>query len=78
MAGRFARLIRETLARPRARVRHAKPRAGDYARRIFRDGGQTMGEYALILALVAAVAVGAFAALGPVLAAQIEAVAGAF
>ncbi len=79
MAGRFTWLIRETLTHPRACVRYAQPPAGDRARRrILREGGQTMAEYAIILALVAVIASAAFAGFGTALAAQIEAVSEAF
>ena len=79
MAGRFARLVRETWIHPCACVRHTQSPASDSVRYcIFRDSGQTMVEYALILGLVAVIAVAAFMALGPILGAAVESAGAAF
>lgn len=79
MAERFARLMRETLAHPWACAhRGQSPARGRVRHRISRDGGQTMGEYAIILGLVAAIAAAAFTTLGPILAAAVQSAGAAF
>ena len=78
MLGRFARLFREALIDRCACIRYTQLPASDSARhRNPGDRGQTMAEYALVLALVAVVAAVAFTALGPVIAALIQTTADA-